>query len=115
MVGSAIEADITFDPEDFFNGSITFSNTNIATGLAAYSIPEMTVISESRAGAYSLDINSEFLTAIYKGNFSPVDIPSTLAGHFRDYFTVHDLSPATDHDPETDRDKAYRTGGDRGP
>ncbi len=104
MVGSSIEADITFYPEDFFNGNITFSNTNIATGEATYSIPEMTVKSESRSGAYSLDISSEFLTAGYNGNFTPVDIPGALAGHFGDYFTVHDLSPATDDDPEPDVD-----------
>jgi hypothetical protein len=90
LVSTGIDADIILFPDDFFSGNITVSAINMAIGEGLYIIPEMQIISDSRPEDYNLEIISEFISAVYKGNFSPAGIPQSMTDHLSEYFTVHD-------------------------
>ena len=102
FIGTDIEADIIIFPVDFFSGNIIVSNTNIALNGEIYNIPRMHIASDSQPGDYSLKLDSEFVTADYKGNFTPADIPKILSDHISEYFTIHDISVPPDLAEATD-------------
>ena len=102
FIGTDIEADIIIFPVDFFSGNIIVSNTNIALNGEIYNISRMHIASDSQPGDYSLELDSEFVTAGYKGNFTPADIPKILSDHISEYFTIHDISVPEDQAEATE-------------
>ncbi len=90
LVTGNLEADIIFSPQNFFSGYAGLTGLNIATPHEMFSIPEITVISESEENNYSLAIESEIIKGDYTGNVNPLDIPSILAGHLTSYFALPD-------------------------
>ncbi len=90
LVATSIDADIILSPDDFFSGNIAISEINMAIGKDLYIIPEMQIISDSRPEDYTLEVISEFISAVYKGNLSPAGIPQAMTDHLSEYFTVHD-------------------------
>jgi hypothetical protein len=90
LVATSIDADIILFPDDFFSGNITVSEINMSIGGDLYIIPEMQIISDSRPEDYSLEVISEFISAVYRGNLSPAGIPQVMTDHLAEYFTVHD-------------------------
>jgi translocation and assembly module TamB len=94
QVGVEIQTDLLFDIDDFFNGKIVISDFTVTEEDELYHIPEIAIISDCRPGDYTASISSVFLNAIYKGNFSPVNVPSAITDHFTEYFRINDfLSP----------------------
>jgi hypothetical protein len=63
LVESDINADITFDPEDFFSGDILISNSSLLADGELSTIDEISFISQSSGGDYSFELNTGFLTA----------------------------------------------------
>lgn len=86
LVSTLLETDLVFDIEDFFNGSLTLSNTRVASEGTVYGIPDLSIQSESNPGDYRLKLRSSFATGDFQGNFSPSAIPQTLANHFAHYY-----------------------------
>ena len=96
LVGGELEADVAFSPQGFFNGLVKLTNAALANGGDIYTIPEISVLSESEEANYSLFIRSGFLEGTYRGNFNPLRMPSILAGHLSSYFTFPEPSVQTD-------------------
>ncbi len=101
VLGTEMEADIVFDPADFFSGNIIISNTNIAVNGDIYSVPEMVIRSDSRPQDYLFEFSSGFLNTTYKGNITPAGIPGILAEHLTDYFSVPDTPGQPDNNNYT--------------
>ncbi len=100
LLSTGLEADLVLRPAGFFSGLAILSATRLATGGEIYTIPEITVRSVSDSLNYFVEIGSDFLEARYRGNFNPAGIPSILAGHLSDYFTVP--APVLPHDMPDD-------------
>jgi translocation and assembly module TamB len=86
LVESDINADITFDPADFFSGDILISNSSLLANGELTTIDEISFISESISGDYSFELNMGFLTAGYRGNFTPFGIQEIITDHISGYF-----------------------------
>ncbi|TVR73421.1 MAG: translocation/assembly module TamB [Marinilabiliales bacterium] len=100
LISTGLEADLVLRPAGFFSGLVKLSATRLAMGEDIYTIPEITVRSVSDSLDYFVEIESDFLEARYHGNVTPAGIPSILAGHLSDYFTVP--APVLPHDMPDD-------------
>lgn len=99
IVTTSLGADIMLYPEDFFSGSITISETNLAINGDIYTIPEVLLISDSKQEDYSFELIADFMSAVYKGNFTPAGIPEALADHLAEYFTLPETAESQDELP----------------
>ncbi len=90
FIGTTIEAELIFDLDDFFNGNIIVSNTNIAANNEIFNIPEILIESISKPGNYSILLSSGILDMEYTGNFSPADVQVALSEHFSNYISFAD-------------------------
>jgi translocation and assembly module TamB len=88
LLKTRIETDLVFDVDDFFNGTLDISDTDIASAGEIYNIPRLYIHSNSQPEYYSIDLFSDLVVASYKGNFSPVDIPGILSGFLLEYYDV---------------------------
>ena len=88
IITTALGADIIMNPEDFFNGIITVSRTSVAIEQDIHHIPAIQIVSRSGTDDYHLEVISDFISADYRGNISPGDIPGILSDHLAEYFTV---------------------------
>ncbi len=88
LVQTKVETDIVFDVDDFFNGWLTISGTNVASEGEIYRVPDFSVNSESGAVDYNLNITSSLILAGYSGNISPAEIPEIISGHFAHYYDL---------------------------
>lgn len=104
LVTGNLEADIIFSPQNFFSGYAGLTGLSIATRHEIFSIPEITVISESEEDNYSLTLESEILRGDYTGNVNPLGIPSILAGHLSSYFTL----PVPPRQQDSNGDETFR-------
>ncbi|TVQ88035.1 MAG: translocation/assembly module TamB [Bacteroidetes bacterium] len=88
LVQTKVETDIVFDVDDFFNGWLTISGTNVASEGMIYRVPDFTINSESGRDDYNLNVTSPLIRAGYKGNISPAGIPGIISTHFTHYYDL---------------------------
>jgi translocation and assembly module TamB len=88
IVTTGIGAGLSLYPEDFFTGIITVSRSSLAIGQDIHHIPAIQVVSRSGIEDYSVEIISDLLSAVYKGNISPSTLPAVLSDHLAGYFTI---------------------------
>jgi hypothetical protein len=96
LLKTTIQTDLVFDVEDFFNGTIEISNTDLASAGEIYNIPRLFVNSRSQIENYRIDLTSELAVASYSGNFSPADMPGILSGFLLEYYDVPYLQVDSD-------------------
>jgi translocation and assembly module TamB len=98
QLGVELQTDLVFDIDDFFNGHVRLADFTVSTGDELYHVPEIALVSDCQPGDYTASVSSEFLSASYKGNFSPMTAPSVIARHFSEYFRINDfLSPVNNN------------------
>ncbi len=88
LVQTSVETDLLFDMDDFFNGWLTISGTNVALEGEVYNVPEFRIHSRSNPEDYNIDISSLLVSAGYKGNISPAEIPEIISAHFSHYYDL---------------------------
>jgi translocation and assembly module TamB len=93
IVTTGIGAGLSLYPEDFFTGIITVSRSSLAIGQNIHHIPAIQIVSRSGIEDYSVEIISDLLSAVYKGNVSPATVPEVFSDHLAGYFTVPGQEP----------------------
>ncbi len=88
MVQTSVETDLIFDMDDFFNGWLTISGTNVALEGEVYNVPDFRIHSRSNQEDYNIDITSSLVKAGYAGNISPAEIPEIISAHFSHYYDL---------------------------
>jgi hypothetical protein len=88
LVQTSLETELIFDIDNFFNGWLTISETNVASEGVVYTVPDFRISSESASEDYNINITSALIRAGYTGNISPAEIPGIITGHFTHYYDL---------------------------
>ncbi|MFN2394971.1 MAG: translocation/assembly module TamB domain-containing protein [Bacteroidales bacterium] len=88
LVQTSAETDILFDMDDFFNGWLDISGTNVALEGEVYNVPDFRIHSRSNPKDYNIDITSSLVRSGYAGNISPAAVPDIISAHFSHYYDL---------------------------
>ena len=102
-LGTRLDADVVLTADDFFDGSISLSETWLHMNGHPYTIDSITLVASSlitdSLQTYVLDLRSPIFEASYAGNISPGGMPAIFTRHFVSYLEGPDSpeEPAHEH------------------
>lgn len=100
LVKTDLKADMVFEDEDFFNGTIQISNTSFASEGDIYNVPEIFVEALTTQSNYEIALRSQFADIDYLGNFSPLQLGTVLNEHFAQYYASEEALDTLSSDTE---------------
>ncbi len=103
LLKTSLLADLTLTPDNFFDGMVHLTHTDLLFGDQTYRLDSLIVLASSPLEpatnfadqtapdrSFMLEVHSEILTADYRGNISPLNIQPVMANHLNSYFGIDD-------------------------